>query len=153
MTPQRYRGVSHPCNVASSYRFDMNPRHAKAILRRCKTYSQCVSLAPPRVPLKLSLLHSTVFHMLLNSFFFEKCNKKKRFSGGYALSKECSKNLQRELDEQVFNFYRLPHDPAHTKDAQWSPMIPHTPNCGKRASGIFFPEPFSRSKTTHPTWK
>ena len=34
-------------------------------LRRCETYSQCVSLAPPRVPLKLSVLHSIVFHTLL----------------------------------------------------------------------------------------
>ena len=34
--------------------------------RRSETYSQCVSLAPPRAPLKLSLLHSIVFHMLLS---------------------------------------------------------------------------------------
>ena len=38
-------------------------------LRACETRSQCVSLAPPRRPLKLSLLHSIVFHMLLNTFF------------------------------------------------------------------------------------
>ena len=35
-------------------------------LRRCETHSQCVSLAPPRAPLKLSLLHSIVFHMPLS---------------------------------------------------------------------------------------
>ena len=34
-------------------------------LRQCKTLSQCVSLAPPREPLKLSLLHSVVFHIAL----------------------------------------------------------------------------------------
>ena len=38
------------------------------LLRRCETYSQCVSLAPPRAPLNLSLLHSIVFHMLLRPF-------------------------------------------------------------------------------------
>ena len=32
-------------------------------LRRCETHSQCVSLTPPRAPLKLSLLHSIVFHI------------------------------------------------------------------------------------------
>ena len=36
------------------------------VLRRCETYYQCVFLAPPRAPLKLSLLHSIVFHMLLS---------------------------------------------------------------------------------------
>ena len=34
-------------------------------LRRCETHSQCVSLAPPREPLKLSLLYSIVFHIAL----------------------------------------------------------------------------------------
>ena len=34
-------------------------------LRQCETHSQCVSLAPPREPLKLSLLHSIVFHIAL----------------------------------------------------------------------------------------
>ena len=34
-------------------------------LRACETRSQCVSLAAPRAPLKPSLLHSIVFHMLL----------------------------------------------------------------------------------------
>ena len=34
-------------------------------LRRCETHSQRVSLAPPRTPLKLSLLHSIVFHIAL----------------------------------------------------------------------------------------
>ena len=35
-------------------------------LRQCETHSLCVSLAPPREPLKLSLLHSIVFHIALN---------------------------------------------------------------------------------------
>ena len=34
-------------------------------LRWCKTHSQCVSLTLPRAPLKLSLLHSIVFHIIL----------------------------------------------------------------------------------------
>ena len=33
-------------------------------LRRCETRSQSLSLAPPKAPLKLSLLHSIVFHIL-----------------------------------------------------------------------------------------
>ena len=36
-------------------------------LRRYETYSQCVSLAPPRAPLKLSLSHATVFHIALRA--------------------------------------------------------------------------------------
>ena len=36
-------------------------------LRQCETHSQCVSLAPPREPSKLSLLHSIVFHIALRS--------------------------------------------------------------------------------------
>ena len=35
-------------------------------LRECETHPQCVSLAPPRGPLKLSLLHSIVFQIVLN---------------------------------------------------------------------------------------
>ena len=35
------------------------------LLRQCETHSQCASLAPPREPLKLSLLHSIVFHIAL----------------------------------------------------------------------------------------
>ena len=34
----------------------------------CETRSQCVPLAPPRAPLTLSLLHSTVLHMLLTLY-------------------------------------------------------------------------------------
>ena len=36
-------------------------------VRRCETYSQCVSLAPPRAPLRLSLSHSIVFHVYFTS--------------------------------------------------------------------------------------
>ena len=32
-------------------------------LRQCETRSQCVSIASPRAPLKLLLLHSIVFHI------------------------------------------------------------------------------------------
>ena len=35
------------------------------LLRQCETHSQCVSLAPPREPLKLYFLHSIVFHIAL----------------------------------------------------------------------------------------
>ena len=35
-------------------------------LRQSETHSQCVSLAPPREPLKLSLLHSVMFHIALS---------------------------------------------------------------------------------------
>ena len=35
-------------------------------LRRCETHSQYVSLVPPSAPLKLCLLHSIMFHMLLS---------------------------------------------------------------------------------------
>ena len=35
-------------------------------LTRCESHSQCVSLTPPKVPLKLSLLHSIVYHIVLN---------------------------------------------------------------------------------------
>ena len=41
-------------------------------LIRCETQSQFVSLAPPSAPLKLSLLHSIVFHMLLTTPFHNK---------------------------------------------------------------------------------
>ena len=41
------------------------PRVFHLALRRCETHSQRVSLAPPRTPLKLSLLHSIVFHIAL----------------------------------------------------------------------------------------
>ena len=34
-------------------------------LRQWETHSQCVSLAPPKEPLKLFLLHSIVFHIAL----------------------------------------------------------------------------------------
>ena len=37
-------------------------------LRACETRSQCVSLAPPTAPLKLSLLHSTVFHITQHTY-------------------------------------------------------------------------------------
>ena len=33
--------------------------------RQCETRSQCVTLAPPSAPLKLSLLHSIMFHIAL----------------------------------------------------------------------------------------
>ena len=39
----------------------------KYSLKRCETHSQFVSLAPLRAPLKLSLLHSIVFQMLLRT--------------------------------------------------------------------------------------
>ena len=38
-------------------------------LRQCETHFQCVSLAPPRGPLKLSLLHSIVFHIALRMLY------------------------------------------------------------------------------------
>ena len=34
-------------------------------IRQCETHSQCVSLVPLREPLKLSLLHSIVFHIAI----------------------------------------------------------------------------------------
>ena len=49
-----------------------------APLRACETRSQCVSLAPSRAPLKLSLLHSIVFHMLL--IIFSMYNVQKNFT-------------------------------------------------------------------------
>ena len=44
---------------------DGTPSVISLALRRYETYSQCVSLAPPRALLKPSLLNSIVFHMLL----------------------------------------------------------------------------------------
>ena len=41
------------------------PNVFHSALRRCETHSQRISLAPPRTPLKLSLLHSIVFHIAL----------------------------------------------------------------------------------------
>ena len=53
-----------------SFRYRLGPGQVgrevfHIILRRCETYFQCVSLVPSRAPLKLSLLHFIVFHMLL----------------------------------------------------------------------------------------
>ena len=45
-------------------------------LGQCEAHPQCVSLAPPREPLKLSLLHSIVFHIALS-------NKKNQFSESF----------------------------------------------------------------------
>ena len=39
-------------------------RGQQKTLRACETRSQCVCLTPPRAPLKVSFLHSIVFHML-----------------------------------------------------------------------------------------
>ena len=44
----------------------LKPEHETKSLRQCETHSQCVSLAPPREPLKLSLVHSIVFHIALS---------------------------------------------------------------------------------------
>ena len=48
-------------------RVKLGRRVTAGTLRACETRSQCVFLAPPRAPLKPSLLHSIVFHMLLIS--------------------------------------------------------------------------------------
>ena len=56
--------------VVYSFRYRLGPGQVgievfHIVLRACEIRSQCVSLAPPRAPLKPSLLHSIVFHMLL----------------------------------------------------------------------------------------
>ena len=61
------REIASVALSAERERHTENVFHIVFILRRCETHSQCVSLAPPREPLKLSLLHSIVFHIALNS--------------------------------------------------------------------------------------
>ena len=50
-----------------SWHIDAWMRNWLQSLRQCETHSQCVSLAPPREPLNLSLLHSIVFHIALKA--------------------------------------------------------------------------------------
>ena len=72
-TPLRQRETHRVCLFCSaesateaiSLALHSVPRVFHLALRACETRSQCVCFAPPRAPLKPSLLHSIVFHMLL----------------------------------------------------------------------------------------
>ena len=64
--------------VVYSFRYRLGPGQVGRevfyiVLRQCETHSPCVSLVPPREPLKLSLLHSIVFHIALRGCWSRTC--------------------------------------------------------------------------------
>ena len=75
-------------------------------LRQCETHSQCVSLAPPREPLKLSLLHSIVFHIALR-----RTSRNEHFSFFTYRTKDCFGPVEtslwnkHKLRKRFNNFY------------------------------------------------
>ena len=62
-----FRVVNATRNEKSCLQFLIPTAVFHMLLRRCETHSQCVSLAPPREPLELSLSHSIMFHVCFTS--------------------------------------------------------------------------------------
>ena len=89
----------YPLNSSLSKKFrkplNFRPHKQVAPLRQCEIHSQCVSFAPPREPLELSLLPVIVFHIALN------CNRVFLETAFLYLVPTISQNL---LDQSPLNF-------------------------------------------------
>ena len=103
-------------------------KNFEIFLRRCETHSQCVSLAPPRAPLKLFLLHSIVFHMLL------KCT--------HGMKKTVPRKKSRSLGTFLWSFFQ---------GTFFRDLVTHTPFrlCFSEKSRLCLKDLFSDVKLSH----